>query len=106
MITEQEESEGWGTKTIDRLSVDLRTEFEDMKGFSIRNLRYMRDIYKAYPFPQIWQQDVTKTGTTDIQLAAIWQQAVAKLPWEHHTVIQCGFDTAGITTIRMAARTK
>jgi predicted nuclease of restriction endonuclease-like (RecB) superfamily len=87
VIAEQEESEGWGTKTIDRLSVDLRVEFEDMKGFSIRNLRYMRDFYKAYPFPQIWQQLVAKTETTDIQSISIWQQLVAKLPWGHHTVI-------------------
>lgn len=87
VIAEQEESEGWGTKTIDRLSVDLKTEFEDMRGFSIRNLRYMRDFYKAYPLPEIWQQAVAKTGTTDIQPVAIWQQAVARLPWGHHTVI-------------------
>jgi len=34
--------EGWGTKVIDRISADLRKEFPEMKGFSVRNIKYMR----------------------------------------------------------------
>ncbi len=33
---------GWGAKVIDRLSRDLRAAFPEMKGFSPRNLKYMR----------------------------------------------------------------
>src|SRR3989338_1654411 len=33
--------EGWGSKVIDRLSRDLSIGFPDMKGFSVRNLKYM-----------------------------------------------------------------
>lgn len=56
---------GWGAGVIDRLSEDLRREFPDMKGFSPRNLRYMK------AFAQAWQDE------------AILQQRVAKLPWGH-----------------------
>jgi hypothetical protein len=35
-IIQQENEEGWGAKTVERLSADLRAEFEDMKGFSAR----------------------------------------------------------------------
>ena len=35
-ISEQERNEGWGAKTVDTLSRDLRAEFNDMKGLSPR----------------------------------------------------------------------
>jgi predicted nuclease of restriction endonuclease-like (RecB) superfamily len=49
IILQQQSSEGWGTKVIERLSNDLRKEFPDMKGTSVRNLKYMRAFAEAYP---------------------------------------------------------
>ena len=34
-ILEQQRLEGWGSKVIDRLSLDLMREFPEMKGFSL-----------------------------------------------------------------------
>lgn len=56
---------GWGAAVIDRLSHDLRHEFPDVKGFSPRNLRYMKAFALAWPD------------------GSILQQGVAKLPWGH-----------------------
>ncbi len=64
-ISERQETHGWGTQVIDRLSADLRHAFPEMKGFSPRNLRYMRAFATAYPEPDFWQQ------------------AAANLPWGH-----------------------
>jgi predicted nuclease of restriction endonuclease-like (RecB) superfamily len=100
-IIQQENEEGWGAKTVERLSVDLRTEFEDMKGLSVRNLRYMREFAKAYPRFSILQQPAAKSRQQPKVLKnktaklivlknddpAILQQAAAKLPWGHHQVI-------------------
>ena len=61
--------QGWGAKVIERLAQDLRTAFPDMKGFSPRNLKYMRAFAEAWPD------------------AAIVQQAVAQLPWGHNLVL-------------------
>ena len=47
-ILRRQGEEGWGAKVIDRLSVDLRREFPEMKGFSPRNLKYMRAFAEAY----------------------------------------------------------
>jgi predicted nuclease of restriction endonuclease-like (RecB) superfamily len=47
-ILQRQGKEGWGAKVIDRLSVDLRREFPEMKGFSPRNLKYMRAFAEAY----------------------------------------------------------
>lgn len=65
-VLQRQAQEGWGAKVIDRLAVDLRSEFPDMGGFSPRNLKYMRSFAEAYP---------------DIEFV---QQAAAQLPWGHH----------------------
>ncbi|NEP46266.1 MAG: DUF1016 domain-containing protein [Okeania sp. SIO2H7] len=55
-ILAKQEDEGWGTKVIDRLIEDLKAAFPDMKGFSGRNLKYMRSFAQAWPDKQIVQQ--------------------------------------------------
>jgi predicted nuclease of restriction endonuclease-like (RecB) superfamily len=55
ILTNQEKL-GWGAKVIDQLSHDLRKEFPDMKGFSVRNLKYMQAFAAAYPEEEFVQQ--------------------------------------------------
>jgi predicted nuclease of restriction endonuclease-like (RecB) superfamily len=69
MILERQRKEGWGAKVIDRLAHDLRKEFPDMKGFSARNLKYMRSFAEAYPDKKFVQQ------------------AAAQIPWFHHCIL-------------------
>jgi len=45
----RQEKERWGAKVIDRLSADLKRSFPEMKGFSPRNLKYMRTFADAWP---------------------------------------------------------
>jgi predicted nuclease of restriction endonuclease-like (RecB) superfamily len=54
-ILDKQNSEGWGARVIDRLSADLREAFPDMKGFSPRNLKYMRGFAAAWPEREIVQ---------------------------------------------------
>ena len=35
----------WGNKFVDNLSIDLKNEFPNIQGFSVRNLRNMRKFY-------------------------------------------------------------
>ena len=54
-ILAKQEQASWGAKIIDQLSKDLRRSFPDMKGFSSRNLKYMRsfaDHWKDEQFVQ------------------------------------------------------
>jgi predicted nuclease of restriction endonuclease-like (RecB) superfamily len=41
-ILDRQEREKWGARVIDRLAADLKRSFPDMKGFSPRNLKYIR----------------------------------------------------------------
>ncbi len=61
---------GWGAKVIDQLSRDLRRAFPDMRGFSPRNLRYMRAFAEAWPDREIVQEALAQIT---------WYQNVALL---------------------------
>lgn len=94
-IVEKQQTLGWGDAVVENFAADLRAEFPDMRGFSPRNLRNMKQFYTAYREPEIWQQAVAKF-TDKRGSNEIWQQAVAKLdaptlrhavaeiPWGHH----------------------
>lgn len=55
-ILSRQKEDGWGTRVIDRLARDLRSEFPDMKGISPRNLKYMRAFAEVWPDAAIVQQ--------------------------------------------------
>jgi predicted nuclease of restriction endonuclease-like (RecB) superfamily len=55
-ILDRQSRQGWGTKVIDRLSIDLRAAFPDMKGLSASNLKYMRFFAMECPDRLIGQQ--------------------------------------------------
>ncbi len=75
-ILARQAAQGWGAKVIDRLALDLRSAFPDMKGFSPRNLKYMRAFAEAWPDGEFVQQ------------------AVAQLPWGHNLVLLDKLTTA------------
>ena len=59
-ILAKQKVEGWGSKVIDRLAKDLKHSFPEVKGFSARNLKYMRGFAEAWPDEQIVQQLVAQ----------------------------------------------
>jgi predicted nuclease of restriction endonuclease-like (RecB) superfamily len=65
-ILKKQTTEGWGAKVIDRLSKDLSAAFPDMKGFSPRNLGYMKRFAAEFPDSSILQQGVAKLSWRSI----------------------------------------
>ncbi|KAM3114048.1 PDDEXK nuclease domain-containing protein [Phormidesmis sp. 146-33] len=55
-VLTRQQQQGWGAKVIDRLAKDLQREFPEMKGFSSRNLKYMRSFAETYPDESIVQE--------------------------------------------------
>ena len=41
MLQQSQDDEGWGKKTLQRLSVDLKNDYSEIKGFTVRNMQYM-----------------------------------------------------------------
>jgi hypothetical protein len=48
-ILKSQANNAWGAKIIDQLSRDLQSDFPEIKGFSTRNLKYMRKFAQEYP---------------------------------------------------------
>jgi len=72
-IVEKQKKSKWGNSLIKRLSQDLMAEFPDMKGFSKRNLEYIRRWYLFYNAnPEFAQQPAAQ---------------LFNIPWWHHVVI-------------------
>ncbi len=55
-ILVRQEREHWGAKVIDRLAADLKKAFPEMKGFSPRNLKYMRAFSESWPDEEFVRQ--------------------------------------------------
>ena len=68
-ILERQAQQGWGAKVIERLAHDLRAAFPDMKGFSPRNLKYMRAFAETWPDSEFVQG------------------VLAQLPWYHQLAL-------------------
>lgn len=65
-IIRQQKEQGWGAKVIDQLSVDLQKRYGNDSGYSIRNLKYMKQFAEEYPdFPFV-------------------QVPLAQITWYHH----------------------
>jgi predicted nuclease of restriction endonuclease-like (RecB) superfamily len=59
-ILARQATTSWGAKVIDKLATDLRLSFPEMKGFSSRNLKYMRAFAEAYPILQLCRPGLHK----------------------------------------------
>lgn len=68
-ILQRQQQQGWGAKVIERLAHDLRVAFPDMRGFSPRNLKYMRAFAQAWPEAEFVQEEL------------------ARLPWYHQLAL-------------------
>lgn len=86
-ILSRQAEEGWGSKVIEQLAKDLKTEFPNMQGFSRRNLLYMRQFAETYPdfsivqapLAQIsWYHNITLLQKCSDEEHRLWyaQQAV------------------------------
>lgn len=68
-IVEKQEQFGWGEGVVEQLARDLQVEFPGVRGFSRRNVFYMRRFYLAYRADQ-------KVQTVS-----------AQIPWSHNTLV-------------------
>ncbi len=59
----------WGSRFVENLAADIKLSFPEMKGYSVRNLKYMAKFAEAY------------SGDEFVQ------QPVAQIPWGHNVVL-------------------
>lgn len=67
-LIEKINNDGWGAKTLEKLAKDVKEEFPNLSGFSLRNLKYMRQ------FAECFHDDN-------------WAAVAAQIPWGHNMVL-------------------
>ena len=109
MLTRSQMEDGWGQKTLERLSVDLKNEFPKIKGFSVRNMQFMMQFYEEYnkelTLPKCYTPGIAKlpisqlNKNTETDKYPITQSAISQLPtynfelpvkhlsWTHNLVL-------------------
>lgn len=109
MLTKSQKANGWGKKTLERLSVDMKNEFPKIKGFSVRNMQCMIQFYEEYnkeltlpkrSLPEITQSTIAQLNKyTEKDEYPITQSTIAQLPaynfhlpvihlsWTHNIVL-------------------
>lgn len=88
-IKEHKAEAQWGSKFYETLSRDLKSEFPDMKGFSVTNLKYCCRFYKLYNQSDIIRQQVIDELSDSYlhQVGHDSQVPIFSIPWGHHTEI-------------------
>lgn len=82
-IVRKQAQSNWGDGFLSQLSKDLMTEFPDMKGFSLRNLKYIKQWFLFYTHSvsgvQFGQQPVAQMQQPET--------IVTQIPWGHNIAI-------------------
>ena len=88
-ITEKQTNKNWGDAIIEQLSKDLHSSFPEIKGFSRRNLFYIKSWYLFYneQFIKVQQVVAQNPLLTNIDNLEKIQQLVGQTPWEHNILI-------------------
>lgn len=82
-ILQKQEQEGWGKQVIEQLSKDLISRYPDDRGYSKRNLGYMKSFAMQYPDFPFLQVPLAK-----LKESPILQATLAKLENEGHEFVQ------------------
>ena len=97
-ILDRQAAEGWGTKVVQRIATDLAVEFPGAKGFSLRNLKYMRAFAEAWPNREFVQQVVAQISwgnnvvlldrVKDIEQRKTYARLAAENGWSRSTLVR------------------
>ena len=93
-ILHKQEQEGWGKQVIEQLSKDLISRYPDDRGYSKRNLGYMKSFamqYPDFPFLQVPLAKLRELPILQVTLAELENEGrefvqvpLAQISWYHH----------------------
>jgi predicted nuclease of restriction endonuclease-like (RecB) superfamily len=90
LIDERQGAEGWGFQVIPKLSLDIRNELPEEKGFSERNIKRMLAFYREYKelafVPQAAAQ-LENPSKMPQPAAQFTHEVLFSIPWMHHAAL-------------------
>lgn len=94
LLYHKQKDAGWGTRFLERISLDLRNDFPEIKGFSVRNCQFMIQFYKEYnqeltymkPPVSQWESVNTKPSVSQLPVQK-FELPITQIGWAHNVVI-------------------
>ena len=85
MIVQKQKESNWGNKLLDKLSLDLKSEFPEIKGLSKTNLKYCRMFYLFYKTDNL----IGQQGVDQLKLVNRIEEKriIFQIPWSHNIFI-------------------
>lgn len=94
MLRRSQQVDGWGQKTLQRLSMDLKNDYPKIKGFTVRNMQYMVQFFNEYNQDLTMVKDNRPLSKSAITKSVISQLEeynftlpVKHLDWTHNLVL-------------------
>lgn len=94
MLQQNQDTDSWGKKTLQRLSVDLKNDYSEIKGFTVRNMQYMVQFFNEYNKDLTMVKDYRPISQSAITKSLISQLdeynftlPVKHLDWTHNLVL-------------------
>lgn len=91
------EHKSWGSKFIDNLARDIRLSFPDVKGYSVRNLKYMAKFAELYPDEEFvqaplaqitWYHNIALMDKLkDTEIALWYAKETVKNGWSRNVLV-------------------
>ncbi len=82
LLSESQKQIGWGNNALEKLANDLKNDYPEMKGFSVRNCQVMMQFYNEY------NQQLTNTQRTVAHLEySNLILPVKQLGWAHNVAL-------------------
>ena len=90
MLQQSQDADGWGKKTLQRLSVDLKNEYSEIKGFTVRNMQYMVQFFNEYNKELTMVKEtvptITKSAISQLEKYN-FTLPIRHLDWTHNLVL-------------------
>lgn len=94
-IVQKKAEARWGSGVVNQLSLDLRNAYPDVKGFSSRNLYYMKEWYEFYMaddkhrkiLHQLGAEIVSTNRISSILNDGGMLPVFGIVPWKHHLLL-------------------
>jgi predicted nuclease of restriction endonuclease-like (RecB) superfamily len=88
LLSERISRADWGDKILNFISNDIQKNFPGIRGFSISNLKNMRQFFDAYPYMQLGQSITGQFNKSD----KIPSELLLGIGFTHHVLImqKCG----------------
>jgi predicted nuclease of restriction endonuclease-like (RecB) superfamily len=83
----------WGNKFVENLARDIKHDFPNATGFSVRNLKYMAKFAKMFPnfeivhAPQAQSAEIVQAAPAQIADTEIVPPVLAQITWTHNVTL-------------------